>query len=329
MAATPELELRDAPSDGISAVKFSPLHTNLLLASAWDATLRLYDVGQNVLRASVPYKSPLLDCCFSNTTSAFAGAVDGALIMLDLDSKSEKVLGVHEKAIRCVEYSTEEGIIITGSWDTNVKLWDPRSPQPLLGTYAQPNKVFALALAGERLVVGTAGRYVNVYDLRKMAEPMQRRESSLKHQTRCIRSFPDHSGYALSSVEGRVAIEYFDPAEEVQKQKYVFKCHRALQNGIDTVYPVNTIAFHPVYGTFATGGCDSIVNFWDGANRKRICQLPKYPTSIASLAFNENGTLLAIASSYTFEEGEKDHPPDAIFIHKVLDSDVKPKPRTR
>ena len=41
----------------------------------------------------------------------------------------------------------------------------------------------------------------------------------------------------------------------------------------------------------------------------------KYPTSIASLAFNHNGEYLAIASSYTYEEGEKDHPADAIFIH--------------
>jgi cell cycle arrest protein BUB3 len=61
---------------------------------------------------------------------------------------------------------------------------------------------------------------VHVYDIRKMSEPQQRRESSLKHQTRCIRTFPDGTGYALSSVEGRVAIEYFDPSDEVQKQKY-------------------------------------------------------------------------------------------------------------
>ena len=104
-----------------------------------------------------------------------------------------------------------------------------------------------------------------------------------------------------------MAIEYFDPSEEVQKHKYVFKCHRATINGVDTVYPVNSIAFHPQFGTFATGGCDGLVNIWDGANRKRIHQLARFPTSIASLAFSENGQWLAIASSYTFEEGEKEY----------------------
>ena len=53
-------------------------------------------------------------------------------------------------------------------------------------------------------------------------------------------------GYALSSVEGRVAIEYFDPSPAVQARKYAFKCHRAVVKGVQTLYPVNTIAFHPM-----------------------------------------------------------------------------------
>lgn len=44
--------------------------------------------------------------------------------------------------------------------------------------------------------------------------------------------------------------------QESQDNKYAFKCHR---KG-DKVFPVNAMAFHPIYGTFATGGCDN-VNF--------------------------------------------------------------------
>ena len=51
-----------------------------------------------------------------------------------------------------------------------------------------------MCIAGERLVVGTSGRNVNVYDLRQMGAPEQRRESSLKFQTRCIRAFIDNTG---------------------------------------------------------------------------------------------------------------------------------------
>ena len=164
---------------------------------------------------------------------------------------------------------------------------------------------------GTKLVIGTSERHVDIYDIRNLSVPEQQRESVLKFQTRCIRCFPDGQGYASSSIEGRVAIEYFDPDPEIQKLKYAFKCHRTVrqqpgQPKTDVVHPVNVIEFHPTFGTFATGGGDGRVNIWDGKNKKRICQFPTFPTSISALSFSSSGTKLAIAVSYTFEEGEKE-----------------------
>ncbi|XP_010466187.1 PREDICTED: mitotic checkpoint protein BUB3.1-like isoform X2 [Camelina sativa] len=110
--------------------------------------------------------------------------------------------------------------------------------------------------------------------------------------------------------------------------EYAFKCHRKTEAGRDIVYPVNSIAFHPIYGgTFATGGCDGFVNIWDGNNKKRLYQYSKYPTSISALSFSRDGQLLAVASSYTFEEGEKSYEPEAIFVRNVNEIEVKPKPK--
>lgn len=50
-----------------------------------------------------------------------------------------------------------------------------------------------------------------------------------------------------------------------------------------------------------------------------------YPDEIASLSFNHDGSKLAIASSYTFDEGERDHAPDTIFIKYISDPDVAPR----
>jgi len=205
-----------------------------------------------------------------------------------------------------------------------VKLWDVRAKVACIGTFKQPDKIFTMSLANEKFVVGTAGRHVHIYDLRFMQEPQQRRESSLKYQTRSVRCYPNGTGYALSSIEGRVAMEYFDPSPESQSKKYAFKCHRATINGVDTVYPVNALAFHQGYGTFATGGCDGVVNIWDGENKKRLATF-RYPTSIAAIAFSEDGGTMVVASSYTFEEGEQDHAPDQLFVHQVADAEVLPK----
>jgi cell cycle arrest protein BUB3 len=125
-----------------------------------------------------------------------------------------------------------------------------------------------------------------------------------------------------------VAVEYFDPNQEMQKRKYAFKCHRNKDtaSGMEIIYPVNAISFHGIYNTFATGGSDGYVNIWDGFNKKRLCQFHKYPTSISSLAFSPDGAYLAIASSFMYETDEVNAlPPDNIFVRRVTDQETKPK----
>ena len=73
------------------------------------------------------------------------------------------------------------------------------------------------------------------------------------------------------------------------------------------------------------GGSDGFVNIWDPFNKKRLCQFHRYPTSIASLAFSNDGTTLAIASSYMYEMDDTEHPEDGIFIRQVTDAETKPK----
>lgn len=53
----------------------------------------------------------------------------------------------------------------------------------------------------------------------------------------------------------------------------LLQCHRRNENGLDVVFPVNAVAYHPVFGTFATGGGDGVVNIWDGNNKKRLFQV--------------------------------------------------------
>eukprot|EP00039_Didymoeca_costata_P001289 m.51271 g.51271 ORF g.51271 m.51271 type:complete len:324 (-) comp10723_c0_seq1:1255-2226(-) len=322
--STGEFELVSPPEDGISALQFSPGPANVLMASSWDQTIRLYDIASNVLRSQMHAGAPALDCCFSNPIQGFSGQLDGSIKSYDFNMNAAKDLGKHDDGVKAVEYSSTTGMLISGSWDKTIKVWDPRT-KDCNGTYSLPDKVYTMSTGGDKLIVGTAGRHVWVYDLRKMGDPEQRRESSLKYQTRCIKMATTGDRYVLSSIDGRISVEWIDPSPEVQKKKYAFKCHRVKADGQDTIYPVNCISFHPGYGTFASGGCDGIVNIWDGANKKRLSQFHRYPTSISALAFNHDGKYLAIASSYTYEEGEKDHPADAIYIHETTDAETKPK----
>jgi len=123
-----------------------------------------------------------------------------------------------------------------------------------------------------------------------------------------------------------VAWEYFDAGDNAKK--YAFKCHRKTCDGVEQIFPVNAIAFHPDHGTFATGGADGVVSVWDGNARKRLWRMPEFDTSIASLGFSADGTRLGIAVSYTYELGPKDViPPNRINIKAVSDAEMRPKPK--
>lgn len=123
-------------------------------------------------------------------------------------------------------------------------------------------------------------------------------------------------------MEGRIAVEYFDPSSEAQDKKYAFKCHRQTINDVDHVWPVNALAFHPVwvwqasftllegwsshrYNTFASAGSDGTVSIWDHKLKKRLRQYPKYQAPVPSVAFNCDGTRLAVGVSYNWDEGDE------------------------
>jgi len=291
------------------------------------------------------------------------GGLDGSIKSFDISTSTVQSIGSHgvgSDSIVSGDTNTNIGnacsclcamgdadhpskVVASASWNRQLCIWDLRqennkkaSSQLLL-----PGKAFSMDVdvSRNRIIVATSGRRTCVYDLRMMKEEntctleaVLERESSLKFQTRCVRFFPDGHGFCLGSIEGRVGVEFLDDLADERMlsvtekpKKYAFKCHRDSNSGL--VYPVNAIDFHPIQRqTFATGGCDGTVVLWDGQNKKKLTALPAFPTSISALCFSPDGTELAIASSYTHEEGDREqHPQDELYVRQILGSEAMPK----
>ncbi|THV00732.1 WD40 repeat-like protein [Dendrothele bispora CBS 962.96] len=311
MTDTPQISLSSPSFDTISKVKFSPSNPQHLLVSSWDTTVRLYDVGedtpggkQNEQKCKFDHRAAVLTCCWSDASHGFSGGLDTAVRYLDFETEKANVLGSHSDGISSMVYSPERSTLISGSWDRSLKIFDPRAQTPEQASYETPERVYQMDLVNNNLVVAMASRLFNIYDVRKMDTPAQQRDSSLKYMTRSLACMATGEGYATASVEGRIAVEYFDPSSEAQDKKYAFKCHRQTIGDVDHVWPVNSLAFHPVYNTFASAGSDGTVSIWDHKIKKRLRQYPKYNNPVASIGFNCDGTKLAIATCYTWDEGE-------------------------
>ena len=361
-------DLCDSPSDIISSVTFSPDGARILVGS-WDQHLYVYshsgatDGNPYSLQHRLPSQAPVLDVCWS------ADGKDIFWVGLDQDVRRLKVkddgtdddqtvLSSHEDASNKVAFSADHGILISTSWDCTMHVHDAES-----GAFIRirlPAKPFALSLTSARAVVAMAERKVAVYDLIALkqlveqngstssdqtvheVQPWQDRESSLKFMTRAVVCMPDGSGFATSSIEGRVGVEWFDP-EYNNENKYAFKCHRQSsttttadpetgeekEEAVDIVYPVNALAFHPVHGTFATGGGDGVVAMWDAKTKRRVRQYPKLGASVAAMDFSQDGKFLAIGVSPGFEDGFEDEEVDGslvkVVVRELADGEAKGK----
>jgi cell cycle arrest protein BUB3 len=352
-----QYELPNPPPDAITSVRWSPDGSAVVVGS-WDDQTRVYHTtaespdalsGQTL----IPSERARLDVCWGKDSSTiYLVGLEGHVRKCDFADLEGTVLSVHDAPSNKVAYSPTHDIIISTSWDGTMHVHAADSHKYVRIKLAA--KPFALSLTTGRAVVAMAERKVSVYDLKALraivdqtgntahgqtileVQPWQERESSLKFMTRAVACMPDGTGFATSSIEGRVGVEWFDP--EQQGNMYAFKCHRQTETNtnedgteeeVDVVYPVNALAFHPQFGTFATGGGDGVVGFWDAQTKRRVRLYPALDASVAALDFSPDGKFLAIGISPGFEDGSEEEQIDPsqvkVVIRQLADGEAKAK----
>ncbi|KAI4866775.1 mitotic checkpoint protein BUB3 [Hypoxylon rubiginosum] len=354
-----QFELAQPPNDAISALAFAPDSPSRLLAASWDKNVYLYDTLHNgdgddgvhgTLVRTFAHRAPVMDVCFgADGGEAFTAGMDWQVRRVDLATGEQATLSKHAAPVRRVVYSREHSLLISASWDSTLHVHSPLNPSLAPLAVPLPGKPHAMAASPSKVIVAMTSRLVHIYDLAALSaalnsssqeppQPWQQRESSLKFLTRAVAAMPSDAGYATSSIEGRVAVEWFDASAESQARKYAFKCHRQPQPATtdggsgavaDVVYPVNALAFHPVHGsTFASGGGDATVALWDAEAKRRMKVYQKFADSVAALAFSADGRYLAVGVCPGFETGMRDYAGEGrarIFVRELGENEALPK----
>uniref|UniRef100_A0A3P8QHT5 Rae1 protein homolog n=1 Tax=Astatotilapia calliptera TaxID=8154 RepID=A0A3P8QHT5_ASTCA len=298
-----DVEVTSPPDDSISCLAFSPptMPGNFLIGGSWANDVRCWEVqdnGQTVPKAQQMHTGPVLDACWSDDGSkVFTASCDKTAKMWDLNSNQAIQIAQHDGPIKAIHW------------------------------IKAPNYSCIMT------VVATAERGLIVYQLENQPSEFRRIESPLKHQHRCVAIFKDKqnkpTGFALGSIEGRVAIHYINPPNPA-KDNFTFKCHRS--NGTNTttpqdIYAVNAIAFHPVHGTLATVGSDGRFSFWDKDARTKLKTSEQLDQPITACCFNHNGNIFAYASSYDWSKGHEYYNPQKknyIFLRNAAE-ELKPR----
>ncbi|CCH44723.1 Vegetative incompatibility protein [Wickerhamomyces ciferrii] len=334
-----DIIVQNPPEDSISDLAFSP-QADLLSVSSWDKKVRIYEVlptGQTEGRALYEHDAPVLTTRWTlDGTKVISGGADKQVKLYDIQSGQQQQIGQHDAAVKAVRFvecgPTNTQVVVSGSWDKTLRYWDLRQPQPV-STIQLPERVYAMDAAQKLLVVGTAERHVCIIDLNNPQQISKQAMSPLKWQTRSISCYPQGNGYALGSIEGRCAFQYIDEQEQA-KAGFTFKCHRQNETKAGRteshIFSLNSIAAHPVYGTFATAGSDGCFHFWDKDAKHRLKGFPSLGGTISAANFNRNGSIYAIAVSYDWSKGHTFNTPqlpNLIRLHPTKDDEVKQKKR--
>ncbi|TPP66856.1 mRNA export protein rae1 [Fasciola gigantica] len=310
-------EVQCPPSDTVSCLRFSPesLQTVFLAATSWDNRVRIWEVqgnGTTIPKAEQMHQGPALSACWSKDgAQLFSVSADKSAQMWDLGANAFTQVAAHDAPIKTVHLISAPNYtcLMTGSWDKRLRFWDLRQPQPILNLDL-PERVYCADVHYPLAIVGTANRQVIAYNLENGPTEFTRIESPLKFQSRCMSIFLDKqkqqpNGFALGSIEGRVAIQYFNPT--TPKENFTFKCHRssAAVNGYHEIYAVNDMAFHPVHGTLATVGSDGYYSFWDKDARTKLRSSDTSEQPLTCCTFDPKGQVFCYASGYDWSKGHQ------------------------
>jgi len=313
--------------DGITSISWSP-KANYFVATSWNSQIRCWQAdmsGQSIGRGETKQEGPVLCSAWKGDgTQVFTGGCDNKALCWDVGSGTTVLCAQHAAPIRQIAYSDHLNCLITASWDKTVKFWDARKSNPLVHSLQLSERVYCMDIKNRLMVVGVAQKDLYVYDLQNPQRELKHYTSPLKYQSRCVACFPNATGFALGSVEGRVAIQDIN----TPSKSFEFKCHRQGNN----IFAVNSISFHPGYGTLATAGADGSFHFWDKDSRQRLKGFQKMHTSISCSSFNGDGSLYAYAASYDWSKGHafyQSMKQNVICIHRATDSEIRDRPRPR
>jgi len=335
--AEKDIEMADPPTDSISSMALSG-QADYLAVGSWDNSVRIYEVlagGQTAGKAMYQHQGPVLSVCWNKEgNKILSGGADNAARMFDVQTGTPTQVAQHDAPIKSVKWvDAQSGILATASWDKTVKYWDLRTPQPVISV-TLPERIYTMDVQYPLMVVGTAERHIQIFNLSNPATPYKTMQSPLKWQTRvatCFTASPN-SGFAVGSIEGRVAIQYVEDKDS--SNNFSFKCHRRdstpTSKDQSMVYAVNDISFHPVHGTFSTCGSDGTIHFWDKDARTRLKTFENAPGPITCSAFSRTGAIFAYAVSYDWSKGHSGMTPghpNKLMLHACKDDEVKKRPR--
>lgn len=302
---------------GISSVNFSRGDDNILLTSTWDGFVNIFNISENKIINKKKFDDPLTCSSWLTDKLFVVGSIKGFVYFTDENDK----IKCHNKPVVSVGYNSRNNLVFSAGLDGTVNLIN-KDDRTVVNTINFNCKITASSCSDSIIVIATNKgiSYVIKFD---QSMEFEKRVTAIPTQIRSVAIFPDSTGWAVGSIDGRVGIEYIGDIR-TQAQRFSFHSHRFPDGDNIIVYPINCLAFHPQSGTLVSACSFGVVKFWDIVNKSHFKPLGfQFQTSIVSISFSSDGKYMAIAASYNWDKGYiQDMPDDELFIYEILEENI-------
>ena len=146
--------------------------SNVLVSSSLDGTIRAYDlIKYKNFRIMTTPKQTQLICCSVDYSGEIVAA--GSLDTYNIFVWSLKtgdlidVLNGHTAPVSCLAFSHINDILVSGSWDNTVKMWELYTKKGISETYEHNSKITAIALSpnDKEVAVSTLNGELYTWDI--------------------------------------------------------------------------------------------------------------------------------------------------------------------
>ena len=156
----------------ITGLQYALNKSNLLISSSLDGTIRAYDlIKYKNFRIMTTPKQTQLICCSIDYSGEIVAA--GSLDTYNIFVWSIKtgdlidVLNGHTGPVSCLSFSHINDILVSGSWDNTVKMWELYTKKGISETYEHNSKITAIALSpnDKEVAVSTLNGELYTWDI--------------------------------------------------------------------------------------------------------------------------------------------------------------------
>lgn len=298
--------LTPAPTDSIQCLKWAPNPAaSLICGAGWDCKATVWEVtSQNTSagRAQVTNPEPVLSVSWKHDhTNIFLGTGDNSVKLWDLSTNALQTIGSHTAPVKEVAWCEQIGHVISGSWDGTASFWDTRQANPT-AQINLPGRVFGMSLQYPMLVAALSDKKIAVWNLQNLhtnPQPEISMDPTLKYQIRSVSLAPSGKHFVLGLLEGRCIVKSIKLENTIKiATDFAFKCHRDSQ-----AHSVNALAFSPIHGTFATGGSDGNIVYWDMTQKQRVKAFQGLGAPVTAIDFKSDSSIVAYALGYDWHKG--------------------------